>query len=134
MPEISTLLLLVPALPLAAAILTAALGPHVLRGRSHWPTLVALAGSTAWKPKTVKTLLNRLVQKKALGFQRQGRAYRYFPLVDEQACVRAESRTFLRRVYGGALAPMLAAFLEEQELSPGEIADLRRILDEKQEE
>jgi len=91
----------------------------------------ALADTKHWKPKTIKTLLNRLVQKKALGFKKDGRAYQYFPLVDEQQCVRTESRSFLERVYGGATIPMLAAFLENEELSPEEIADLKRILDQK---
>lgn len=90
----------------------------------------ALAG-TQWKPKTIKTLLNRLVQKKAVGFEQEGRAYRYYPLVAEQACVRAESRSFLRRVYGGALMPMLAAFLEEEQLTSEEIKELKKILDGK---
>ena len=80
----------------------------------------ALSGSTSWNPKTTRTLLNRLVHKKALGFERRGREYHYFPLVDERTCVRAESRSFLQRVYGGSLRPMLAAFLQEQDLSPDE--------------
>ena len=89
----------------------------------------ALADSTTWSPKTVKTMLNRLVNKGALGFQREGRAYRYRPLADEEACVKAEGRSFLRRVYGGALKPMLATFLEDNDLSDEEIAELRAILD-----
>jgi NADH-quinone oxidoreductase subunit L len=47
MPEISQLLPLIPALPLAAAMLTAVLGPRLLRGRSHWPTVIALVLSCA---------------------------------------------------------------------------------------
>ena len=91
----------------------------------------ALAPTTTWHPKTIKTLISRLLKKKAIGFEKKGRAYDYYPLVDEAECVRAESRSFLRRVYGGALQPMLAHFLENHELSPQEIAELKRILDEK---
>jgi BlaI family penicillinase repressor len=90
-----------------------------------------LEPDTHWNPRTIKTLLNRLVKKKALGFQEDGRRYLYHPLVDEAACVREESRSFLQRVYGGALKPMLAALIAEEELSPEEIDELRRILDEK---
>jgi len=93
--------------------------------------VAALADSTTWKPKTIKTLINRLVKKGALGFEKQGRAYLYHPLVDEADCVRAESRSFLSRVYGGALLPMLAHFIEEENLSPEEIEELRRILAER---
>ena len=90
-----------------------------------------LSKKTRWQRETIRTLINRLVQKKALGFERKGRAYHYYPLVGESECVMAESRSFLRRVYGGALMPMLANFLEGEELSPEEIAALRRILDER---
>ncbi len=40
--NVKTLLVLIPALPLAAAVLTAILGKRVLRERSHWPTVAAL--------------------------------------------------------------------------------------------
>lgn len=90
-----------------------------------------LAGQTTWKPKTIMTLLNRLVKKGALAFEKKGRIYEYSPLVREEDCVRAESRSFLDRVYGGSLRPMLAHFLEETPLSKEEIEELRRILDEK---
>jgi len=43
MPDTKTLLILIPALPLAASLLTAVLGARVLRERSHWPTVVAIA-------------------------------------------------------------------------------------------
>jgi NADH-quinone oxidoreductase subunit L len=35
--------MLIPALPLSAALLTAALGKRVLRRSSHWPTVIAIA-------------------------------------------------------------------------------------------
>ena len=43
--EIKGLLILIPALPLAAAVLTAVLGPRVLRTRSHLPTVIAIGVS-----------------------------------------------------------------------------------------
>jgi len=93
----------------------------------------ALTGTCDWSDKTIRTLLTRLVSKKALGYKQSGRSYLYYPLVEERQCVKAESRSFLRRVYGGALMPMLAAFLEDTQLSDREIAELKRILDEKNE-
>src|SRR5262245_18733915 len=38
-------LMLIPGLPLAAAVLVAVLGPRLLRGYSHWPVVLALVGS-----------------------------------------------------------------------------------------
>jgi len=91
----------------------------------------ALAATTHWKPKTVKTLLNRLANKGALRFEKDGRRYLYHPCVEEAACVRAETRSFVDRVYDGALTPMLASFLQQERLTEEEIAALKRILDEK---
>ena len=81
-----------------------------------------------WHPKTVKAFLSRLVRKKALGFRKEGRAYLYRPLVEEKDCVDAASETFLERVFGGSLKPMLAHFVERKKLSEEEIRELRRVL------
>jgi len=91
----------------------------------------ALAPTTHWKPKTVMTLLRRLTEKGAVTYEKQGRSYVYRPLVGESECVREESRSFLHRVYGGALKPMLVNFIEEGELSEEEIRELKRILERK---
>ena len=90
-----------------------------------------LAKKTKWKPKTVKTLINRLVKKGAVKFKKEGRKYRYFPTVSQTKCVRRERQSFVRRVYGGATRPMLAAFLEDSELSKEDIAELKKILGQK---
>jgi BlaI family penicillinase repressor len=92
-----------------------------------------LAARDHWHPKTVKTLLNRLVKKRALGFQKEGRAYLYHPLVAEKDCVSAESASFLERVFGGSLKPMLAHFVESRALKPDEIAEIRKLLKGKEE-
>jgi len=91
----------------------------------------ALTARDDWHPKTVKTLLNRLVKKGALGFEKDGRVYLYHPLVAEKDCVSAESESFLERVFGGSLKPMLAHFVESRTLSPEEIAEIKRLLKEK---
>ena len=93
--------------------------------------VAALEKSVHWNPRTIKTLLNRLVTKRALGYKKEGRSYLYHPLVDEANCARAERRSLLRRVYGGALTPMLAQFIEDEELSKSQIEELKAILDRK---
>ena len=89
-----------------------------------------LTKKTKWKRETIRTLINRLVQKKAVGFEKKGRQYDYFPLVKETECVREETKTFLKRFHGGSVEPMLADFVKAKKLSPQKIAKLRRILDE----
>ncbi|HEV2209892.1 MAG TPA: BlaI/MecI/CopY family transcriptional regulator [Verrucomicrobiae bacterium] len=87
---------------------------------------------SSWHPKTAKAFLNRLVRKGALGFTKEGRAYLYRALVQERDCVAAASDSFLDRVFGGSLKPMLAHFVERKRLSAEEIRELRRLLKEQE--
>ncbi|TDF94418.1 penicillinase repressor BlaI [Paenibacillus piri] len=91
----------------------------------------ALEDHTDWKPKTVRTLLNRLVQKQAISYSQENKVYAYFPLVSEDECVKSETDSFLKRIYGGAFKPMLVNFLKEERLSPEDIKELKNILDDK---
>ena len=82
-----------------------------------------------WSAQTVKTLLSRLVAKGALGYDKDGKRYLYRPLVSEQDGVRHASRSFIERVFGGSVRPALLHFVEESELTPEEIEELKRLLD-----
>ncbi len=94
--------------------------------------ITRLSGSKSWKPKTVKTLISRLVQKQALGCNKDSREYTYFPLVSEDECVDAESHTFLNRIFGGSVKPMMVHFIENEKLSPEDIQELKALLQEKE--
>ncbi len=100
--------------------------------RTAGEIIEALAGRhRPWHPKTIKTLLNRLVRKGALAYDEVGRAYLYRPAVAESECAAAASDSFLRRVFGGSLKPMLAQFLERKKIPAAELKELRRILENK---
>jgi BlaI family penicillinase repressor len=92
----------------------------------------ALSGSTDWSAATIKTMLNRLVKKGALTFEAQGKRYLYRAKVKREQCVRSASRSFLQRVFGGALGPMLNHFVRDADLTPDEVAELKRILSQKE--
>lgn len=94
----------------------------------------ALEGDMEWKPKTIRTLLNRLVQKNAIAFHHDtGSVYAYYPLVSQDAYLEVETKSFLQRFYGAALKPLLVNFLKEEKLTSEEINELKRILDDKSE-
>lgn len=92
-----------------------------------------LGNSRGWSLRTVKTLLGRLVKKGALGFEVEGKRYRYHARAQRAECVAAESRSFLGRVLGGSASPLLATFVREGKLTAGEVAELRALLDEIEE-
>jgi BlaI family penicillinase repressor len=90
-----------------------------------------LAGNRSWSPRTIKTLLNRLIKKGALKFESQGKRYLYRPAVRQDQCVRAASRSFLSRVFAGAAGPMLVHLVNDTELTPAEIQALQQALNRK---
>ncbi|HEX8310564.1 MAG TPA: BlaI/MecI/CopY family transcriptional regulator [Chthoniobacteraceae bacterium] len=90
-----------------------------------------LPKSVRWKLKTINTFLTRLVAKGVLTAERDGRAFRYHTRISRERCVRAESKSFLQRVFNGAAAPMLAHFCETADLTPEQIEELRLILNRK---
>ena len=90
----------------------------------------ALKGKVTWNACTIRTLINRLLGKKVLKYEKEGRRYRYWPAISRERCLRQARRSFVERVYGGTVTPLLAAFIEEAQLSPEEIEELKRILDE----
>src|SRR5262245_66291210 len=90
--------------------------------------IARLAGVAAWSPKTVKTLLARLVKKGHLAHTSQGREYVYRPLVERHACLRREARSFLKRFFSSAVSPLVAELIEGDELSDADLEELRRLL------
>ncbi len=87
-----------------------------------------LTRTTKWSPKTIQTMLKRLVQKKALTYDKEGRVFIYKPLIGQQDYVNQESRHFLQRFYNGNLVSMMTAFLDMEELSQQEVDELKELL------
>jgi BlaI family penicillinase repressor len=91
-----------------------------------------LRASMNWAENTVRTLLTRLVEKGALKTAENASGTRTFiPAVKREACVRAESQSFLDRVFGGAAKPLLVHFAQNSKLSAEEIKELKKLLDQQ---
>ena len=91
--------------------------------------VMALSSRQDWQDATVKTLLNRLLNKGAIDAEKDGRRYLYAPVLQREAWVQGESESLLDRVFGGRVAPLVAHFSEHRKLSRKDIADLRKLLD-----
>lgn len=91
-----------------------------------------LTETMEWSPKTIRTLLNRLVQKEAVGINKDEsrRAQMFYPLVSENEYLQSETKSFLQKLYGGAIKPMLANFLQEKKLTEQEINELKQLFDD----
>lgn len=93
-----------------------------------------LAPRKKWKDLTIRTMLGRLVRKKAVGFEADGKTYYYRPLVTREQCVQDVSQSFLERVFEGATASLLLHFVEKKTLTKKELAELEAILKQKKKE
>ena len=92
--------------------------------------VASLSSRQDWQEATVKTLLNRLLKKGAIDAEKDGRRYLYAPVLQREAWVQGESESLLDRVFGGRVAPLVAHFSEHRKLSRKDIADLRKLLEE----
>src|SRR4051812_43817578 len=93
--------------------------------------VIALLTEEEWHPKTIKTLLSRLHRKGVVGVNKQKTLYLYRATVSEADCVKKESSSFLDRIFGGAVKPLLVHFVENEKLSPREVEELKEILKKK---
>ena len=90
----------------------------------------ALADRRDWQDATIKTLLNRLLNKGAISAERDGRRYLYAPVLRREDWVLEESRSLVERLFDGRVAPLVAHFSQHRKLSKKDIAELRRLVEE----
>ncbi|MEG0295734.1 MAG: BlaI/MecI/CopY family transcriptional regulator [Clostridium sp.] len=88
-----------------------------------------LNDKSQWKSATIKSLINRLLKKGAISFEKKSKEYYYYPLVSEDECIKEESESFLNRVFNGSINSMLVNFVKSESLSNDEIEELKQILD-----
>lgn len=90
-----------------------------------------LVQTTSWRPKTIQTLIKRLVTKDVLAYEKQSRVFVYTPLVKESEYINQESNSFLNRYYDGDITAMLSFYIENERLSETEIDTLRSLLSKR---
>lgn len=83
-----------------------------------------------WGEATVKTLINRLLKKKALASERTGGRAIYRVLVTREDYVTGESQGLLDRLFGGQIAPLVAHYAQHRALSADEVARLKKLIAE----
>lgn len=92
--------------------------------------VAALAETRHWQEPTIKTLLNRLLKKRAIRAEKDGRRYLYSPLLQREDWVLGESQGLLERLFDGRVAPLVAHFSQQRKLTRKDIAELRQLLEE----
>ena len=87
-----------------------------------------LNAEKTWHEKTVKTLLNRLVKKQAIGFTKEQRRYLYHPLIEREQYTQQESLSFIQRLFSGRLSPLVAGFAKQKQLKREDIDELKQLI------
>lgn len=90
----------------------------------------AVGPANGWTAGTVKTLVTRLLRKKAIEGRKEAGGYFYRPLVERADYVLSESQGLVDRLFGGEVAPMVAAFAEHRALTSKDIQLLKKLIAE----
>ncbi len=90
-----------------------------------------LSKKMAWSAGTIRTFINRLVKKEAIGYNRKGRTFYYYPIITREDYLRIENISFLSRIYDGAVDKFFYHFLDNEDITEQDIERLEALLLEK---
>lgn len=85
-------------------------------------------GERDWSLATVKSLLSRLLAKRAVSPAKEGRRFLYSPAIARDSYVSHESRRFVDRLFGGRLSPLIAQLADDESLDEEDVAAIEKLL------
>lgn len=89
-----------------------------------------LSSTTEWKPKTIQTLITRLVAKGAIESKKlNNRAYKYMPCISEEEYINEANESFIKKIYNGSIKMMLTSFIKDNKISAQDLEELKNMLD-----
>lgn len=90
----------------------------------------AVSEETDWQGGTVKALLNRLLRKGAVSAEKEGRRFRYRPVLSRDDYIAEQSRSLVNRLFDGRVAPLVAHFSAQKDLTAADLEELRQLVRE----
>lgn len=91
----------------------------------------ALEGRDGTAYTTILTLMRILRAKGYLKCNKQGRAHVFAPRIDRETAARKDVRNLLSRFFGGSPEELVLAFLRDEEISPRELDELKKRIEEQ---
>jgi BlaI family transcriptional regulator, penicillinase repressor len=82
-----------------------------------------------WAPSTAKTVLARLVDKGYLTTTQVGNSFLYRPARSALKTLMSAADALVDHLLEGTTGPVLAYLVKKSKLSPGELAELRALID-----
>jgi predicted transcriptional regulator len=89
-----------------------------------------LEDSQGWAYSTVKTMLDRLVEMGQVKARRVGNVYEYSPKSNRPTVVGRAVDEMTERLFEGSVAPFIECLIQRGKLTPEQVAELRRMLEE----
>ena len=88
-----------------------------------------LESERGWARSTVKTMLDRMVEKGLVSMRAVGNVHEFSPVVKPDEARRSAWRRFVGAAFGGAMEPALRFLAEDAKLTKAQRDELRRLLD-----
>ena len=92
--------------------------------------ITAVGPANDWQAGTVRTLITRLLGKKAIKGKKEKAGYRYVPLITRENYIQDESKGFLDRLFKGEVAPLVAHLAEHRALTAKDLRKLKKLIAE----
>jgi BlaI family transcriptional regulator, penicillinase repressor len=83
---------------------------------------------------TILKTLQILEEKKLVGHEKQGRAYRYIPLISKKEAMHSNLGGIVKNFFGGDKLAFAQTFITDNKFSATELAELKKMLAEKESE
>ena len=101
------------------------------RGQATASALTADLHSTQeWAYSTVKTMLDRLVEKGYVKSRRVGNVYEYSARIRRGTAVARTIDDLAERVFAGSVSPLIHRLVETRRLNADEVRELRQMLEQ----
>ena len=93
-----------------------------------------LTGDGERSPKTIQTLIRRLVDKGALSAEKRGRQFYYTPAIDRDDFIDNQKKRFTDRFFGGDVTLLVSSFIGDGKITQKELEEIRSIIDSAEKE
>lgn len=77
------------------------------------------------------TLVQAMEKKGYIRHESNGKAYYYFPVLKQESFLTSEIKRIAKRLLGGSPGKLVLNLVEREQLTPQEIASLKKLLEEK---
>jgi BlaI family penicillinase repressor len=91
----------------------------------------ALESSRGWSYSTVRTMMDRMAAKGLLRTEKVRNLTLFRAAIKQGDAQKSAVRSILEKAFNGALTPLVQCLLESEKITPGELAELEKLIKAK---